>query len=161
MRIEFKRGVGAKGTHGREREQHEALRGGGEIFQHECHHPERASEVGNKMPENWILGKATFKQKGVYKNLSKETEKCDQRHIRKRVSERWYANPGKTDRLCKRTEWSMVSTPQAGRIRSWLNTMLIPASLSAELTLLVKSSSTKVATLPLMPMKRFTLVRTT
>lgn len=52
MRIEFKRGVGAKGTHGREREQHEALRGGGEIFQHECHHPERASEVGNKMPEN-------------------------------------------------------------------------------------------------------------
>lgn len=31
----------------------------------------------------------------------------------------------------------------------------------AELTLLVKSSSTKVATLPLIPMKRFTLVRTT
>lgn len=31
----------------------------------------------------------------------------------------------------------------------------------AELTLLVKSSSTKVATLLLIPMKRFTLVRTT
>lgn len=30
-----------------------------------------------------------------------------------------------------------------------------------KLTLLVKSSSTKVATLPLIPMKRFTLVRTT
>lgn len=39
--------------------------------------------------------------------------------------------------------------------------MVIPASLSTELTLLVKSSSTNVATLPLMPMKRFTLVRTT
>lgn len=33
--------------------------------------------------------------------MSKETEKCDQRHIRKRVSESWYANPGKTDRLQK------------------------------------------------------------
>lgn len=34
-------------------------------------------------------------------------------------------------------------------------------ALPVALTLLVKSSRTKVATLPLMPMKRFTLVRTT
>ena len=46
------------------------------------------------MAEDRILKKATFKQKGVQKNMSKETERFDQRNIRKR----------RREMLCKQRE---------------------------------------------------------
>ena len=98
--------------------------------------------------------------------MSKETERFDQRHIRKRRSKRCYANPGKTD--CRSPGGQHQAVNTTGQVEynhdkhyPLAPEMAIPASLSTELTLLVKSSSTNVATLPLMPMKRFTLVRTT
>lgn len=72
------------------------------------------------------------------------------------------------DTACKSRERSVVLMLQASGERLGITTLLwhpkyepTGCALSTTLTLFVKSSRTKVATLPLMPMKRFTLVRTT
>ena len=96
--------------------------------------------------------------------MSKETERFDQRHMKK--------GEARDAMQTQERQTAKVQTGPCGQRHRQEEynhdkhyplapDMVIPASLSPELTLLVKSSSTNVATLPLMPMKRFTLVRTT